>query len=363
MILRRYMIRQVMTTTALVLGFLVLILLGGRLIRYFGLAAKGGLQIQFLFRLIGYNLPSFLELILPIAFFIALMLTFGRLYADNEMAIFNASGISSFDLAWLLMPLLVVLFVLEAFLALNLKPWGVRLADRVWQEQSLAQVFNLVRPREFVGSGRFWLYVGDISKDKNRLSDVILIESPPKGSTTDKNTLIVAKQAAQVVGADNTAQLDLYDGKRYEFSTQSQAYNEIGFGRYRITLDVKDTPFAPARIKSFTTQQLLDNPSPQTLAELSHRLAMPWLIIIAMAMALPFSKVSPRQGRWLKLVPAVLVYVMTSLLVILLKELIEKQRVGVWGYPALLVAILMVCLYAHHHTRIMMAYRIKGQPL
>ena len=60
MILRRYVIREVATTTALVLGFLVVMLLGGRLIRYFGMAAEGGLDVGVLFLLIGYNLPSFL---------------------------------------------------------------------------------------------------------------------------------------------------------------------------------------------------------------------------------------------------------------------------------------------------------------
>ena len=74
MILRRYMTQQVASTTALVLGFLVVMMLGGRLIRYFGIAAEGNLDISLLFTIIGYNLPYFLELILPLAFFIALML-------------------------------------------------------------------------------------------------------------------------------------------------------------------------------------------------------------------------------------------------------------------------------------------------
>ena len=57
MILRRYMTRQVASTTALVLGFLVVMMLGGRLIRYFGIAAEGSLDICLLVTIIGYNLP------------------------------------------------------------------------------------------------------------------------------------------------------------------------------------------------------------------------------------------------------------------------------------------------------------------
>ena len=94
MILRRYITSQVATTTALVLGFLVVMLLGGRLIRYFGMAAEGGLNVGVLFSLIGYNLPYFLELILPLSFFIGLMLVFGRLYSDHAMPVVSVAAAS-----------------------------------------------------------------------------------------------------------------------------------------------------------------------------------------------------------------------------------------------------------------------------
>ena len=131
------------------------------LIRYFGLAAEGGLKVDFLFSLIGYNLPYFLELILPLSFFIALMLTFGRLYADSEMAVLNASGISAMGLAKLLFGFVLVVFLLQGGLTLFAKPWGVRSADEIWHKQSLAKVFDLIRPKEFITSGKYHLYVGE----------------------------------------------------------------------------------------------------------------------------------------------------------------------------------------------------------
>lgn len=124
MILRRYMTRQVASTTALVLGFLLVLLLGGRMIRYFGIAAEGRLDVGLLFAIIGYNLPYFLELVLPLSFFIGLMLVFGRLYVDQEMAVLNGSGISRGRLARLMIPFILLLFVFEAGLSLYGKPWG-----------------------------------------------------------------------------------------------------------------------------------------------------------------------------------------------------------------------------------------------
>ncbi|HAO59105.1 MAG TPA: LPS export ABC transporter permease LptF, partial [Psychrobacter sp.] len=180
MILRRYMTRQVASTTALVLGFLVVLLLGGRMIRYFGIAAEGRLDVGLLFAIIGYNLPYFLELVLPLSFFIGLMLVFGRLYVDQEMAVLNSSGISRGRLARLMIPFILLLFVIEAGLSLYGKPWGVRNSDNIWQQQSLSSAFDLIRPQSFISSNDYHLYVGGMNEDRTELQDVILVQTGDK---------------------------------------------------------------------------------------------------------------------------------------------------------------------------------------
>ncbi len=94
MIIRRYLVKQVVSTSLVVIALLTLIMMGGRLIKYFGVAAQGRLDASILFSIIGYRLPEFLTLILPLGFFIGLMLVFGRLYVDHEMAVLNSSGVS-----------------------------------------------------------------------------------------------------------------------------------------------------------------------------------------------------------------------------------------------------------------------------
>ena len=92
MIIRRYLVKQVVSTSLVVIALLTLIMMGGRVIKYFGVAAQGRLDAGILFSIIGYRLPEFLTLILPLGFFIGLMLVFGRLYVDHEMAVLNGSG-------------------------------------------------------------------------------------------------------------------------------------------------------------------------------------------------------------------------------------------------------------------------------
>ena len=56
-----------------------------------------------------FKLPSFFELILPLSLYIGILLSFGRLYADSEMVVLRACGMSPGRLATLLMPVTLVI--------------------------------------------------------------------------------------------------------------------------------------------------------------------------------------------------------------------------------------------------------------
>ena len=410
MILRRYMTRQVASTTALVLGFLVVMMLGGRLIRYFGIAAEGRLDISLLFTIIGYNLPYFLELILPLAFFIALMLVFGRLYVDQEMAVINASGVSRGRLARLMTPLILALFVGEAALSIVGKPWGVRSSEAVWQQQALTSAFDLIRPNEFISSGNYHLYVGSLSDDKKKLQDVILIQSEPtpKGNTgksadmnntidqetadqmgisdmpkdiinrdakdISKDTITLAKRAEQVnTGNSGVTQLDLFQGRRYEVGAGSLKYNQVAFDRYRITLtessqevitedNIETQPIGPLwQAATGDAQAGTNNALRAAQGELGYRLALPWLMIIAPMLAVPLAQVRPRQGRWLRLFPSILLFVSCALGIISLKNAVSKGSISVWAYAWLVLGFMALALYLNWGSRVQHRLRFRKQ--
>ena len=407
-ILRRYMTQQVASTTALVLGFLVVMMLGGRLIRYFGIAAEGNLDIGLLFTIIGYNLPYFLELILPLAFFIALMLVFGRLYVDQEMAVINASGISRGRLGRLMTPLILALFVGEAALSVVGKPWGVRSSENVWQQQALTSAFDLIRPNQFISNGNYHLYVGSLSDDKKQLQDVILIQSEPtkKGSAAknaavdlknnidleaaeqlnipelpkalignnniSKDTITLAKRAQQVeTGSSGVTQLDLFQGRRYEVGAGSLKYNQVGFDRYRITLtepskeviteDNIETQAIVPLWQAATGSAPLNSENALRAAqgELGYRLALPWLMIIAPMLAVPLAQVRPRQGRWLRLFPSILLFVSCALGIISLKNAVSKGSVSVWANAWLVLGFMALALYMNWGSRVQHRLRFR----
>lgn len=345
MILRRYITQQVATNTLVVLGFLLVLMLSGRLIRYFGMAAQGRLDIGLLFTIIGYNLPTFVELILPLAFFVALMLVLGRMYIDQEMSVLFASGINRGRVLALLLPLVSALFVLEAGVSIWAKPWGVRHSEQVWHKQSLASALDLIRPQTFISSGDYHLYVEAFDRDKRELRGLYVLNTRDDGRTD----IITAERALQVPTREDDPMtlLDLYAGKRYTLSADSARYNQASFARYRISLQKPNIDkVTPQNVESQTIGKLWRARTESAAqAELGYRVSLPWLMLIAALLAMPLAQVNPRQGRWLRLLPAVLIFASCAIAIISLKTAVSKQKVSVWAYAWLLAALLLATLY------------------
>lgn len=338
MIIRRYLVKQVVSTSLVVVALLTLIMMGGRLIKYFGVAAQGRLDATILFSIIGYRLPEFLTLILPLGFFIGLMLVFGRLYVDHEMAVLNGSGVSKIQLSRLLIPLTVVYLAVQSVLMIWMSPWGIREYEKLVSTQAVRTGFDLVRPKEFISSGPYTIYAGSLSDDRKNLKDIFFYQRAEKADKPD--VMILAKEATRVEVADDTANVvDLLQGRRYEIYPGTPKYTQAEFQSYRLRLENdKEAKFESADVEALPFSKLFKNrDDPVVSSELGWRIFVPFSMIVAVMLATALSEVSPRQGRYLKLFPALLIFASLIVALMAIKTRISKDEIGIWAYPAVLV--------------------------
>ena len=338
MIIRRYLVKQVVSTSLVVIALLTLIMMGGRLIKYFGVAAQGRLDAGILFSIIGYRLPEFLTLILPLGFFIGLMLVFGRLYVDHEMAVLNGSGVSRNQLGRLLIPMTVVFLAVQAVLMFWMAPWGVRQFEQLTTSQAVRTGFDLVRPKEFISSGPYTIYAGDLSEDRKNLKDIFFYQRAEAEGKPD--VMILAKEATRVeIENDPANVVDLVQGRRYEIYPGQPRYSQAEFQSYRLRLENdKEAKFESADVEALSTMKLWDNRhDPVVASELGWRIFVPFAIVVALLLAVALSEVSPRQGRYLKLFPALLIFASLIVALMAIKTRVSKEEMGIWAYPMILV--------------------------
>jgi lipopolysaccharide export system permease protein len=338
LIIRRYLVKQVVSTSLVVVTLLTVIMMGGQLIKRFGQAAMGRVDPSILLSIIGFRLPEFLTLILPLGFFIGLMLVFGRLYVDHEMAVLNGSGISRIQVARLLIPLTVIYLCVQSVLMIWMSPWGIRQYEQLISTQAVRTGFDLVRPREFISSGAYTIYAGSLSEDRKNLKDIFFYQRAEKEGKPD--VMILAKEATRIEIANETASVvDLVEGRRYEIYPGIPKYSQTEFQSYRLRLENnKEAKFESDEVEGLSFGKLLENRNdPVVASELGWRLFVPFSIIVALMLATALCEVSPRQGRYLKLFPALLIFASLIVALMAIRTRISKDEVGVWAYPAVLL--------------------------
>jgi len=335
-IIRRYISLQVLGSTAAVALVLTVILMSGRVIKYFGMAADGRLDVKLLTAVLVYRLPSFLDLIVPLGLFIAVLLTFGRLYLDNEMSVLHASGVSRGQVVGFLAPPAALVMALVAGTSLYVTPTGNAAAERLFAEQAQRNAFDLVRPGRFQDLGSRVFYAGALSPDRQRLLGVRLFEQ--RSADGNLMQLVVSAESGRSERNRVTGErhLILENGVRYELVPGQAAAREFRFDSYRMRLPEPAAMEGLRKMSSWDTARLRREKAgnPQALGEWLWRLSLPLFVPVATLLGFALSRVNPRQGRYLKLLPAILLYMSYVVAVGAARNAIDKGRgseLALWG--------------------------------
>lgn len=347
MIVFRYLSREVLLTLTAVSGVLLLIIMSGRFIKYLAQAAAGQLDPGVLFLIIGYRLPGFMVLILPLGLFLGVLLAYGRMYLDSEMTVLSANGFSDRRILWYTQGPALVVALIVAVLSLWLAPAGVQKTQQLLNQQAAMTEFDTLAAGRFqsLGSGQRVTYAGGLSEDRTQLEDLFITERA--GGVDDTSVgVLVAETGRQQMNADGSRYLVLYDGYRYDGTPGSADFRVISYDTYGVLLPKPEIATEVTDREGIPTLQLFGEPDIDLRAELQWRMALPLLVFIVAFFAVPLSRVNPRQGRFLKLLPAVMLYMAYLAMLISARGWMESgtlpPTLGLWWVHLLFLAIGVV---------------------
>jgi lipopolysaccharide export system permease protein len=357
LIIFRYLSRDLLITSLAVSAILLTIFLSGKFSDYLDDAAQGKLAVDVLFTIIAYRMPNLLELILPLGFYLAILLAYGRMYIESEMVVLSATGMSQWQLVRITMvPAALVALVVAAF-SFWLSPLGAQLTEQVLAEQRNRSEFESLQEGRFqaIGQGRIMTYVEQVSDDNKRLEQVFVAQQDGESNST----IVIAETGEQTYKADyGQRYLVLHNGYRYEGHPGTVEFKITQFsewGRYLppTTSEAEFESEADAK----TTAELFAANDLDSKAALQWRISMPLMVLIATLLAVPLSKTNPRQGRYLKMLPAILIYIFYLAFLINARGAIAEGGLPVWlgvwvvHIPFLVIALFMLNWQALIHSR------------
>lgn len=351
MIIFRYLSREVMVTMLAVSSILLLIIMSGRFVKYLAEAAAGELAVDVLFTIMGYRLPGFLELVIPLGFFIAILLAYGRLYIDSEMVVLSACGLSQRQLVAYTMAPAAAVALFVGSMSLWISPMGVRATETVIAEQRTRNEFETIQPRRFqtLNKGTATTYVEGISDNRQRLQRVFFAESD-SGAGDGRVSILVAEYAQQATHEEyGHRYLNMHKGRRYEGQPGEADYQITEFEVYGQYIQPTETS-AGFRNKADAqpTAALWMADDLQSRATLQWRLSLPLLVMVVALLAVPLSSTSPRQGRYVKMLPAIILYMVYLGVLSGVRGAIEAGKwpivPGLWAVHPIFIALALLLL-------------------
>jgi lipopolysaccharide export system permease protein len=328
---QRYVLREVVQTWLAVTGVLVAILVSNQLSRVLGQAADNQYGRHVVFDLIALGAIMNLSVIVPVGLLLAVVLTLGRLYHDSEMAALQACG---FAPARLLVPLFCFASVIAVGLA-----WLVFV--QVPQADSEVQLLrqSALKEAQFgqLDAGRFRSFSGGDAVfyaervDQEGVLHNVFVQRESAG----RIEVALADTATYSKAALNGTHLvTLFNGRRYEGVPGRDDFRVIEFREHGIPIATPSDVAGSRDPDTKPTRELLGSHDHSNVAQLQFRTSTPLMELVMTMIAVPLSRLRPRQGRYTHVGFAIVVYFVYSNLLSAAKVWIEKGDlspvIGVW---------------------------------
>ena len=344
----RYLAGEISRAFGAVSILLLLVTFGGLLTDVLNRVSKGRIPAELVLTQLVLRIPSALNLLLPLAAFVAVLMAFGRLYRDSEMAVLAAAGFGRGRQLWAVLRFSVVLSFVLLWLGVSLAPQAERIAHQQILEAQRSRPVAGLDERRFVplAGGSGVVYLDAYDAQANQFSGLMLIRE-----REDELEWLMANSGQMLPSEpDEPLQFALGSGERAAIDEKNERVLVVTYGEASLSLPrPSEQVDTEARQSSRTLSALWVDESKAARAELDVRLAPAVGAFLLTLMAPILARSPPHQARYDRIVIAVVLYLSYNNLQSLARawylQGVTPERLGPhWTHLLLLAAFFLTWL-------------------
>ncbi len=332
MVIFRYLAKEIFVSLLALTSIILLIFLSNQFVQYLGRAASGNLPVAVVFKLMALEIPNLLGLLLPLGFYISALIGYGRLYAENEMMVLHACGYSQRHLMLHTLGFALGVAIVVALLVFNLNPIIATGRAELIRAQGVSTLIKTIMPERFreVSGGRRVFYVEELDGEHHRAKNIFLVDRGER-KASDWKVLWAKQGQTKINGIDGGEILSLEHGRLYDGSPGEADFQVYQFERLETKLAKPEVDLL-SDVRTLPTSKLwpYNNPDKIKASELHWRISVPVMVLVLAMLVIPLSQVNPRQGKFAKLIPAILIYTLYANMMFIGRDWLRKGVVPVW---------------------------------
>jgi len=337
-IIDHYLIREVTHPLVAICTALVIIFVTYSLSRFLVDADAGLLQAGEVARLTLLKSVISLDVLLPLSLFLAVMTGLGRLYTDSEIYAMRAAGISEARLLRPLMRMAFVLAIVVALLSTWARPWAYEQSYAIKAKAEASAETGRIREARFYtfGDNERTVFIEHIAANGSDLDGIFVRTRKAE----DLQVISATKGTFEYFAKPMFHRLQL-DNARVFKKVQNGTDFSAQFGTFTIWLPAETSQDPGYKVKSAATNALWQSSEPSDRAEFQWRLSTPVSALLLALAAIPLSRSRPRQGRYAKMLLALVIYAVYFNLLDVSRSWVEQGSSNyIWWVPGLLTLVV-----------------------
>jgi len=371
MIVDRYLMREILKPLAVTLGVLAVLFTSYGAAGFLSDAVNSLLPTDMLYRLVGLRTLIGLEVLIPISLYFAVVLAFGRMYADSEFSAMFALGVGPARVLGSVVILSACTALAVAGLSLFVRPWAYRTSHELSNRAAVSLNTNDMQAGTFYVGGQGESQgggegegEGDRTLMGNQGDRTIFIERRTRRRAVAHNVfiqlqgpdgtrIIHARTVEQVPQArpDSGSELHMTDAHVYDIPRAGD-YGGLVMSVKDLVVQLASPQVEPPGYSSVAagTAYLAASKSPPDIAEFQWRLSTAVSTLLLGMLGVPLARSRPRERKYAKMGMAILIYAGYYLLYESARTWVQNGVVpafpGLWWAPAALGVVLIGALLA-----------------
>jgi lipopolysaccharide export system permease protein len=353
-ILTTYLAREILKTSCATMLILYVILVSNSFGRLLADIADGDVPQRALWPvLLGQSL-NLLSIVLPIALFLGIVFTLGRMYKDHEIVVMNACGIGYTDFYRPVLLVLIPFMAVSIYTSLWLNPKALRAAQEVIDREANLHEFFQMKPGQFNdGGGGLVFFMESITDDRLELRDVII-------SKTGQDSMFIETGETgrqQIDDVSGDLFLVIGPGDRYEGEPGDNRIEHTTFDEHGVLIEkmAKESRLEPYS-EQMTSNQLWKSKRLKHRVELRWRVSVPVTMLVLALLAVPLANIAPRQGRYGKVGAALVAFILYLNLLAFTRAKLDDRVIPLWlnfwWVHLLFLLLTLVLLYRRNRGQL-----------
>jgi lipopolysaccharide export system permease protein len=305
---------EVFKSTTSILIILFLLVIGSRFVSYFEQASEGLIDPSVILYAVFLRVPDFISLLLPLSFFIGILITVSRLYADREIYAYFSTGISPITLIKFIFPQAFIYMVFTLTLSLYIAPVSKEISNELLKANTFEEQIASLAPGEIYGikGSKSFITVGENNETSLKnviffndvVKDSILISADTLNiSSSQLDYELLFENGSLTAGVFSNDVKMISSFKKFEFPlVNNQTYTRTSFENIFSSINIDDS------------------------LEYQWSISLSITILVLMVIGVYIGKVEPRQGRLSVILPGMLIYILYLSLLLLGRDHIAQNN-------------------------------------